>query len=692
MMFIVISRLVTLQIIDSEKYAIIAKKQSQTREIISPLRGVIFDRNMNPFVSNIFRVSVIVDPYKLKNPDSVATLLSSVFGKTKQEYFEKLINKNESSFYIERKSELNDLKGLDTVRIDGFEVFKEPSRYYNLGQTAAQIIGYNDLDNKGVSGIELSFNKDMTGKDGYMISRKDGRGNKRPDINYIQKEPESGANIVLTIDKNIQQIAEEELANGISSYNATKGKVVVVSVKTGELLGMCTYPTFDPNNIKKEDTAGMKNAVISDIYEPGSTFKLITASAILEEKLSNANNVINTESGRYKIYGMDIFDSYSASALTFQEAVEKSSNIGFVKLSQILGAERFFKYARDFGFGIYTGIELNGENRGYLKRPIDYTNGSLEFMSIGYQVAINALQLTMAYSAIANNGMLMKPFIVKKIVSPDGRILQESMPSPVRQVVSEATAKELTRMLKGVVERGTGVDAKIEGISIAGKTGTTQKLVDGEYSNSSHISSFIGYFPADNPEIIITIIIDEPKNGYYGGKVAAPVFQKIASRLIDYIGKNNSFKDESLVNNNMQNTNIEATSNTNIIPNLVNMRVKDAQEILKERNIAFVMEKDLRKNELEEQVVSNQEPSYGSIYKNGTVVKLFPSENSIANETSYIIPNVKNMSLRKAINKLVSEGFIIDVNGSGEVVDVFPKSGTKVIPNSKVILFCKEEN
>lgn len=692
MLFIVIVRLITLQIVDSEKYAIIAKKQSQTREIISPLRGIIFDRNMNPFVSNIYKVSVIVDPYKLKNPDTVATLLSGVFGKTKQEYLEKLINRNESSFYIERKAAVNDLKGLDTIRMEGFEVFKEPSRYYNLGQTASQIVGYNDIDNKGVSGIELSFNKDMTGKDGYMISRKDGRGNKRQDINYIQKEPESGANVILTIDKNIQQIAEEELASGISLYNAAKGKAVVVSVKTGEVLGMCTYPTFDPNNIKREDTAGMKNAVISDIYEPGSTFKLITAAATIEEKLSNANSVINTESGRYNVYGMEIVDSYSASSLTFQEAVEKSSNIGFVKLSQKLGAERFFKYARDFGFGIYTGVELNGENRGYLKRPIDFTNGSLEYMSIGYQVSVNALQLTMAYSAIANNGMLMKPYILKKIVSPDGRILQESMPSPVRQVVSVETAKELTRLLKGVVERGTGVDAKLEGISIAGKTGTTQKLVDGEYSSSSHISSFVGYFPVDNPEIIITVIIDEPKNGYYGGKVAAPVFQRIASRLIDYVGKSNGYKDEYMVSNKMQNNTIEAAGNTKIIPNLVNMRVKDAQEILNERNIEFVLNNELSKNVSDEQVVYNQEPSYGSVYNNGTVVKLFISVKNNSNETGYIIPDVRKMSLRKAINKLVSEGFIIDVNGSGEVVDVFPKTGTKVSSNSKVIIFCKEEN
>ena len=552
MLSIVVLRLISLQIIDSEKYSIIAKKQSQTREIISPSRGIIFDREMNPLVSNIYRVSIIADPYKIKNADSVSTVLSGILGKSKAEYFEKLTNKSTSSFYLERKVEVNDLKGLDTLKIDGLEVFKEPSRYYNYGTIGSQIIGYNDLDNKGVSGIELSFNKDLTGKDGYLISRKDGRGVKRPDLNYIQKEPESGANIILTIDKNIQQIVQEELDNGIKTFNASKGKVVVVSVKTGEVLAMSTYPIFDPNNIRREDTVGMKNAVISDIYEPGSTFKLITASAIIEEKLSTSDTPINTENGSYKVYGMDIFDSYPSSTLTFQQVVEKSSNIGVVKLSQKLGAERFFKYARDFGFGIYTGIELNGENKGYLKRPIDFTNGSLEFMSIGYQIAINALQLTMAYSSIANKGMLMKPYIVKKIVSADGKILFENNPSQVRQVVSVETAKILSQMFQGVVERGTGTDAKIQGVSVAGKTGTTQKLIEGEYSSSSHISSFIGYFPVENPEIIVTVIFDDPKNGYYGGKVAAPVFQKIAVRLIEYIGKTNSYKDEYYAGNNIK--------------------------------------------------------------------------------------------------------------------------------------------
>jgi cell division protein FtsI/penicillin-binding protein 2 len=584
---------------------------------------------------------------------------------------------------------------LDSLKIEGLEVFKESSRFYNYGSVGSQIIGYNDMDNRGVSGIELAMNKDLTGKEGYMISRKDGRGLKRPDLNFIQKEPESGANVILTIDKRVQQIAEEELAAGVKLFNASKGKALVVSVKTGEILAMSNYPTFDPNNIKREDTSGMKNAIISDIYEPGSTFKLITASAILEERINNPQDVLNTENGIYKVYGMDIIDSYGAPSLTFQQIIERSSNIGIAKLSQKLGAERFFKYARDYGFGIYTGIELNGENKGYLKRPLDFTNGSLEFMSIGYQVAVNSLQLTMSYAAIANNGLLMKPYIVKKEVSPDGTVILENYPLPVRQVISSETAKKLNEMFIGVVERGTGTEARIEGMQVAGKTGTTQKIVDGEYSSSSHISSFVGYFPADNPEIIITVILDEAKNGYYGGKVAAPVFQKIATRIMSFTDIINSYKNESITSNTSNLINEKSNSDKDrILPNLVNLRVEDAIEILNERSIGYELDKDIKSKELKGKIVSviSQDPVSGIKMEDGKKVRLV-IKNSNTDKTSIIIvPDVRQMSLRKSINKLVSEGFIVDVNGSGDIVDMFPKPGNKVSTNSKVILFCREEN
>ncbi len=694
---LVITKLVSVQILESEKYRLIAKKQSQSREIITPQRGIIYDRNMNPFVSNVFRVSVIADPYKIKNPDSVSTLLAGVFGRNRFDYYDKLVDKNNSAFYLERKVSVADLKGLDTLRIEGLNVFKESARFYNDCQTASQIVGFTDLDNRGVSGIELASNKELTGKEGYMIARKDGRGVKRPDMNYIQKEPESGANVILTIDKNIQKIAEEELAAGIKYFNASKGKAVVVNVKTGEVLGMCTYPTFDPNNIRKEDTVGMKNAVIYDIYEPGSTFKIVTASAILEEKIDSPESVINTENGDYKVYGMDIIDSYPASSLTFQQVIERSSNIGVAKLAQKLGAERFFKYARDYGFGIYTGIELNGENKGYLKRPIDFTPGSLEFMGIGYQVAVNVLQLTMAYASIANNGLLMKPYIIKKELSPDGTVLMENMPSPVRQVISQETAKKLNQMFIGVVERGTGTDAKMSGMTVAGKTGTTQRLVEGEYSSSSHISSFVGYFPADNPEIIITVVVDDPKNGYYGGKVAAPIFRKIAERIIDYTGSAGNLTNEYMytrTETNTPNDKQSAGEKNQMIPNLKDMRLKDALEILNEKNIPYeVSENTIIKDEKGVIVsVVNQEPAPGEKIDNGRKVKLYVKNSKNDNGDYKIVPDVRRMSLRKSINKLVTEGFTVDINGSGEVIDIFPKPGTKINPKSKIILFCKNEN
>jgi cell division protein FtsI/penicillin-binding protein 2 len=692
------ARLVQIQVFDSEKYTYVAKKQSQSRDIIVPPRGLIFDRNMNLLVTNQYKITVTADPYRIKSPDSVAELLSVIFNKDKNIYLDLLENKNNPNVFLERKSDLQDLKGLDTLKIDGLNIMKEPSRNYNFGSLASQIIGFTDIDNKGVSGVELSFNKELTGQEGYAIMQKDGKGNKRPDLSYMQKEPVQGDNIVLTIDKNIQQFAEEELENGVKYFNAEKGKVVVIAVKTGEILAMSSYPTFNPNTIKAEDTIGMKNSVISDIYEPGSTFKIITASGILEENLLNENSVLSTENGSYSVYGMKITDSHGSSSMTFQQVIEFSSNVGVSKLSQKLGTERFYKYARDFGIGIYSGIELRGENKGYLKRPVDFTPGSLEFMSIGYQVAVNLLQLSMAYNSIANNGMLMKPMVVKKELSPNGQIVLENYPSVVRQVVSLQTAKRLTQIFAGVVERGTGTDAKVNGVNVAGKTGTAQRIVQGEYSSSSHNSSFIGYFPVENPVILIAVVLDDPKSGeYYGGKVAAPVFQKIATKILNYAGNNMNTTDFLNVSfdRNSQHNLQEIKNESKVVPALLDMEIDNAIEILKERKIKFDVENFIKKDKTNtfKYVVCEQFPKADEKINNGenTIVKLKVKEVYFSQSKSLKVPDVKNMSLRKAINKMISEGFNVEIVGSGEVVDQLPKPGNEVQQKSKVILFCKNE-
>ncbi|TRZ66094.1 PASTA domain-containing protein [bacterium] len=586
------------------------------------------------------------------------------------------------------------------MRIDGLYVIKESSRIYSFGSLASQIIGFTDADNKGVSGIELAFNKELTGREGYLVLQRDGHGKKRMDLSYPQREALPGNNIILTIDKGVQEIAEEELAAGVSAHQAEKGKVVIISVKTGEVLAMASNPTFDPNNRKSEDSIGMKNTIISDIYEPGSTFKIITAAAAIEENLESGNSYVNTENGTFYIHDMKISDSYPSSSLTFQQVIERSSNIGVSKTSQKVGQEKFYKYARDFGFGIATGIELRGENRGMLKRPVDFTSGTLEFMSIGYQVSVNLLQIASAYAAIANKGTLMKPFIVRKELAPDGSLIYESIPAVVRQVVSEKTANTVNQFFTGVVERGTGTDARIDGFTVAGKTGTTQKIVNGEYSSSSHISSFVGYFPAENPVILIAVVLDDPKNEYYGGKVAAPIFKNIAAKIIKYYGMTNSGKSEYLNVNYVRNEEKKVsqpieTSGQILVPNLIDLKLQDALFILKEKNLKYEIEGFENKidNKNLQSVVTEQYPEYNTIMANEKDAKIrLKIKTTIPKyEKNAKVPDVTNLSLRKAINKLISEGFSVEIVGSGEIIGQMPKQGTEQPLKSRIIIFCKNE-
>ena len=699
---IIAARLLTIQIIDSEKYKIAAKKQYLSKEIINPTRGLIFDRNMNLLVSNTYKYTIAADPNMLKNIDSVSIFLANILNKDKNEYLSKLQTKNTSYVILEKKLEPANLKGLDTVNIEGLIIKREYSRIYNYGALASQVLGITGSDEKGISGIEYSLNKELSGKEGYMLMLKDGKGNKRPNNNYPKKDAVNGDNLILTLDINIQKLIEEELSKGINDYRADGGRVVVLSVKTGEILGMTSYPTFDPNNIQQSDTLGMKNSVIADVFEPGSTFKLVTAAASIEENIESRNSLINTEAGNFEYHGIKINDSHKSGSMTFQEVIEQSSNIGFMKIADKLGAERFYKYARDFGFGIYSGLELPGENKGTLKRPIDFSKESVGFMAIGYQVLINALQLSSAYAALGNNGMLMKPYMVKREMSPNGTLVNENYPVQVRQVISEKTSKILTELLTGVVEKGTARDARIEGLRIAGKTGTAQKFVDGEYKSDSHLSSFVGYFPADNPLILVSVIVDNPKSGeYYGGKVSAPIFRNIAKRINDYFGSFNQ-SNPQFVNVNLEQKETDAINDVNYkndykyIPNLVDLKIEDAIELLKENKLKYEIITDARNFDQSKgffTVVSSQVPeAYEKVQKSDDgKIKIYVTSKKIDGSKLVKIPDVRKFTLRKAINKLVSDGFKVEIRGSGEIVDQFPKPGSENLQDSKIILHCKNE-
>lgn len=693
----ILIKLIGVQILDSEKYKIAARKQYENKIVLSSYRGLIYDRNMNVLVSNSFEYSFAADPHMVDRPELAAEIFSKAFGKQKEDYLNKLTTLNTAFIYLERRVDASNVQGLDTLNMNGIIVLKEPKRVYNYGSLASQVLGFTNIDNKGQTGIELSMENELAGKDGFVIMQRDGRGNNRPSPEYPREDPENGNNIVLTLDMNIQRFAEEELSSGVKNHSAEGGKVVVMSIKTGEILAMASHPNFDPNHIASSDTIGMKNSVISDVFEPGSTFKLITAAASIEEKIENKNSIIATESIN-EIKGLNIKDVHHSASMTFQQAVEQSSNIGFSKISLKLGKERFYKYARDFGFGIYNGIELPGENKGLLKRPIDFSGVSLPYMSIGYEVLTNTMQISNAYATIANNGLMMKSFIVKREFDIEGKIIFENKPTPIRQVVSDNTAKTLTSLLVGVVERGTGSDAKIEGISVAGKTGTAQRLLNGKYSNSSHNSSFIGYFPAENPQILITVILNNPKSGeYFGGKVAAPIFQKIASRIINFTGTTNILNSEFINMNYLQDKNESRVINTLndeklLMPNLINLRLENAKIILAENKLTYeIMNNNIDNNIDVRKLIESQYPLPNeNILKNeNPKVKLVLKDNVIPDDRLLLVPNVKNLSLRKAINILLSGGFDVDINGSGKIIDQYPSAGSKQLPKSKIILYCQ---
>jgi len=675
---IILYKLFNIQVLESARYRIAAKKQYESKISLKPSRGIIFDRKMNALVSNTSMFSFAADPNMVDNKDSVAAVFSGIFGKDKNHYIDKLNAKNTSFIWLERRIDHKYDEEVKNLDFSGVIKLNEPNRIFNYEWLSSQLVGITNIDNVGLSGIELELNDMLSGKDGYVVMQKDGLGRKRPSVEYPRQEPVDGNNVILTIDMNIQKIVEEELAAGVSVNNSSGGKVIVMNVKTGEILGM--------NSINNDGSSQDKISEITDLYEPGSTFKIVTGAAALEEKMLNKFDVVNTYGGEY----MNIKDSHKFSSLTFQQVIEQSSNVGTIQVANRLGKERFYKYARDFGYGITTGIDLPGEVKGILKRPVEFSPVSLNYMAIGYEVLVTALQMTNAYACVANGGMMMKPFIIRKILAPDGTTIKEFKPSEIRNVISKNTARTLTELFVGVVESGTGKDAKIENIKIAGKTGTSQKLIEGNYSKSKYTSSFIGYFPAENPQIVVAVIIDAPGAGeYYGGKVSAPIFRKIAERIINLTGLHEYSEPEHEASIILAGNNPQQYENSIDKLNLQNFDISDAVRFLNENQIAYEIEGP-KKNAI---VLSH---NYFNNENDDRVLKLLTAEIKDGLLTqphnNYKMPELRGMSLRKCIKKMSSLGIEYKISGSGKVIQQSPEPGTIISQNQTAVITCGYSN
>lgn len=678
---VILYRLFTIQVIESSKYRLAAKKQYESKIMLKPSRGIIFDRRMNALVSNVNMYSFGADPNMIDNKDSVAAVFARIFDKEKSFYLDKLETKNTSFVWLERRIDPKYESLVKDIDLTGVIKLNESHRVFNYESIASQIIGYTNIDNIGLSGTELEKDEVLAGKDGYIVMQKDGLGRKRPAVDYPRQEPEDGNNVELTIDMNIQKIVEEELSNGVTVNGSEGGKCIVMSVKTGEILAM--HSVSLGQNGENLD----KLAIITDMYEPGSTFKLVSASAALEEGLLNKGDIINTYGGEYSIKGVTIKDSHRFTSLTFQQVIEQSSNIGMVQVANRLGKDRFYKYARDFGFGITSGIDLPGEMRGRLKKPVEYSPISLSSMAIGYEVMVTALQMANSYACIANGGTLMKPYIIKRELSPKGTVVKENKPVEIRTVISRKTANELTELLVGVVERGTGIDARLDNMKVAGKTGTSRKFVDGKYSESKYTSSFIGFFPAENPEIVIAVVIDAPMTGsIYGGKVAAPVFKKVAERIISLSGLHEysspDFNSSNAVLTSFDSGNLQSGDKLN----LVNFDILDAVKILNERGIDFEVDGALKNS-----IVIDQKYVVNEDGRN--IVKLITrgkNENLSMKEQTVKMPALCGMSLRACIKTLSTLGIEYKIIGSGKVINQSLAPGETIGSNRQITVSCTQ--
>lgn len=673
-------RLAQIQIIDSPKYKQIAQRQYETMVNLPATRGNIYDRNGNVLVSNTMFVSLAADPKVVgKNTDVVAGHFSHTFGKSRGHYLERL--QSEKRFvWLERQVRPEVAKRLHGQNFPGVIEMNEAKRLYHYDELAAQLIGFAGLDNAGLSGVELQFDKHLQGTNGYVVLQRDGLGRARPAVDYLRVEPVNGHNLYLTIDLVYQSIVEDKLKKGIERNKADGGLVIMMNPKTGELLATAQYPAIDPNDPSAGPPQSQKLRAVTDMFEPGSTFKIVTAAAALEENLVQPTQKFYAERGEYRVPLPGgkirvIKDTHEHELLTFSEAMEYSSNIVMAKVSDHVGAERLYKMARDFGFGIETGIEYPGELKGQLKRPVQWSGTTLNTMAYGYEVGVTPLQIVAAYAAVANNGLLMKPTVVKEVVTESGTRVFEQKPHPIRQVISPKTAAILTEFFEGVVQRGTATSTHLEGVRIAGKTGTARKFIEGRYQTGSYTTSFVGFFPVEDPEIVCLVMLDNPRiGGYAGGTTAAPIFREIAQHVIT-TGKAIVPKSDHIVLANVAHDEIT-------VPDVSHLQFEVARKLLEGRGLLA--------EAYGEGIVVRQIPSAGTITERGTPVKLvLGREKPAAASGEIVVPDLRGLSVRRAVSRLRMDKLEPKIQGSGVVIDQIPAGGEHVQTGSQITLICE---
>ncbi|MGH7320283.1 MAG: penicillin-binding transpeptidase domain-containing protein [Candidatus Rokuibacteriota bacterium] len=532
----VLARLGHLQLYRHEELTRVAERQYSKTIPLRPKRGPIFDRHGRVLAVSTEVESVFAVPRRIADRAAMAARLAPLLGEPARE-LESRLRSDRPFVWLKRKLPPAVVQSLRTLALPGIGLLPESLRFYPNRELAAHVLGFEGVDDRGLEGIELAHDRLLAGEAGLALIERDALGREVTTQPIILKAPTPGQGLVLTLDATIQYIAERELDLAWRQTRAQAGMIVIMDPRTGGLLGVAIRPTFNPNAYQSASSVEWRNRAVSDPFEPGSTFKAILAAAALEEGVVRPDDRFYGEQGVITVAHRAIHDWKRHGWLSFREILQFSSNVGAIKVGLALGRERYFQYMTAFGFGSLTGGGFPGESRGQLRPPPRWSGLSLATMSIGQEVSVTALQMVAAFAAIANEGRLMQPHVVRAIVDGNGREVERTEPRAVRQVISRETAATLTAILTAVVDHGTGHRAAIEGYAVAGKTGTAQKPdpVTRVYSRKPGVLSFVGFAPAREPRLAMLVMLDEPKTVVWGSEAAAPIFASVASQILRYL-------------------------------------------------------------------------------------------------------------------------------------------------------------
>ena len=669
--FLIAGQLIYIYVSESEQLQEEGLQQASTTVSIPALRGSIYDREGRELVINTASYQLALDPtvdgFTQAKRAQFFENLSLLSGKPVS-FFEKKVANRVSPKYVPLLKELDesDRELIAEWNIPGAILVRTYTRRYNYGRTASHVVGYVDKDGLGSEGLELQYEDHLRGTPGSRAVQRDMHGEIKAYVAGHTLDPVDGQDLILTLDLELQTIMEDELVSGIKATGSKWGTAIAMNPQTGEILGMTNFPSYDPNRFYQFGSASKRNRAITDRIEPGSTFKLVTAVAAVETGLVALEDSIETGNGFAVIGGRGMHDMHGYGTISFSEAIAKSSNLAIAKTAQRMDSGILYQYARNLGFGQKTWIDLPGEVDGTLKKPREWSGRTRASMSIGYEVDVTPLQMLTAYSALANGGVLVKPYVVAERRSTKGNTLWKASRDSIRRAIKRETTKQLLPSFIDVVETGTAKLTKIDGVSIAGKTGTARVIVDGAYSSDVHRASFVGFFPAENPEVAILLLLARPDTEGTSGAITTPIFKRITSRWLSANPPAPLFAEKS-----------RPIDQDILVTDVVGQPAAVAAARLRAAGLDVTPVK----------LVEAFNPVVQQTAKSNKRTKNI--ELSISTDTlnTSVMPNLTGLGMRQAVHWAHAVGLDVRVEGHGMVVSQSPKPGEPI--QQTTVLRCR---